>query len=294
MDRTPFAVASIVSVQLGATVASSLFDVVGAAGTVLLRQGVAAVVLLAITRPHRAGRTAADWRAVAALGAVLATMNLSFYAAVERLPLGIAVTIELLGPLGLAAVLSRGARQWVCVGAATCGVVLLAWPRADATLDPVGVTFAVIAATGWAGYIVCNRHLGRRFAGADGLAMAMAFAALLVAPAGVSAAGRHLLEPSTLAIGVVVAMLSAAVPFALELHALRAIDARTFGIIMSTSPCVAALLGVLFLHERLDAGQVLAIGVVSVASVAAARSDVASRRTAGAVEGSDQVAVASP
>jgi inner membrane transporter RhtA len=226
--------ASIVSVQLGAAIASSLFDRVGAPGTVLLRQGMAAAVLLAIARPRLRGRHRHEWRVVCVFGLVLAAMNVCFYEAVERLPLGIAVTIELFGPLGLAASLSRRRREFAYVLLAAVGVVLLG--GATHRLDRVGVAFDLVAAAGWASYILLSRRTGRSFEGVDGLALAMAVATIAVAPLGIATGGLQLLKPAALVTGLAVAMLLAAIPFSLEIHALRAVGPRTFGVIMSTQP----------------------------------------------------------
>jgi inner membrane transporter RhtA len=268
VTRIPLVGASIVSVQLGAAIASSLFDRVGAPGTVLLRQGLAAAVLLAIARPRLTGRQRGDWGVVCAFGLVLAAMNLCFYEAVERLPLGIAVTIELFGPLGLAASLSRRRREFAYVLLAAIGVLLLG--GATQHLDPAGVAFDLVAATGWASYILLSRRTGSRFDGVDGLALAMVVATVAIAPLGIATAGVRLLEPHALLIGLAVAMLSAAIPFTLEIHALRAVGPRTFGVVMSSSPAVAGVMGWVVLHEALGWLQAAAIGCVVVASVGTA------------------------
>jgi inner membrane transporter RhtA len=260
--------ASVVSVQLGAAIAASLFDRVGAPGTVLLRQGFAAGVLLVIARPQLSGRSRADWSVVCSFGLVLAAMNVCFYEAVDRLPLGVAVTIELFGPLGLAAGLSRTAREVAYVVLAAVGVVLLG--GATHHLDGIGVVFALCAALGWATYILLSRRIGRRFDGIDGLALAMVVATAAVAPLGIATGGTRLLEPGALATGVAVAMLSAAIPFSLELHALRVVGPRAFGVIMSTSPAVAAALGWVLLAEPLHTPQAAAIGFVVLASAGTA------------------------
>ena len=268
MNRIPLVGASIVSVQLGAAIASSLFHTVGAPGTVLLRQGLAAAVMITIARPTVRGRSASDWRVVCVFGLVLAAMNVCFYEAVERLPLGIAVTIELFGPLGLAASLSRRRREFAYVLLAAVGVVMLG--GVTQRLDRVGVAFDLVAAVGWATYILLSRRTGRSFDGVDGLALAMVVATVAVAPLGVVTGGRQLLEPHALLIGLAVAMLSAAIPFSLEIHALRAVGPRTFGVIMSTSPAVAAVMGWLVLNEQLGWLQAAAIGCVVAASAGTA------------------------
>jgi inner membrane transporter RhtA len=260
--------ASVTSVQLGAAVAASLFHRLGAPGTVLLRQGLAAAVLLAVARPGIAGRPRRDWRLVLVFGLVLAAMNVCFYEAVARLPLGIAVTIELFGPLGLAAALSRTAREWGYVALAVVGVVLLG--GATHHLDRIGVVFALAAAIGWASYILLSRRTGRSFDGVDGLALAMVVATVAVAPFGIATGGARLIQPGALATGFAVAMLSAAIPFSLELHALRAVGPRTFGVVMSTSPAIAAAMGWAVLGESLGPLQAAAIACVVVASAGTA------------------------
>jgi len=237
VSRVPLVGVSIVSVQLGAAIAASLFDRLGAPGTVLLRQGLAAVVLISVTRPRVRGRHRRDWHVVATFGLVLAAMNVCFYEALERLPLGLAVTIELFGPLGLAAALSRTAREVSYLALAVVGVVLLGGVTDH--VDLAGVGFAVTAAGGWASYIMLSRRTGSQFEGVEGLALAMVVATAAVAPLGIVTGGARLVEPRMLAIGLAVAMLSAAIPFTLELHALRSVGPRTFGVIMSTSPAVA-------------------------------------------------------
>ncbi len=269
-SRLPHVAVSIISVQVGAAIATTVFVQVGAAGTVLLRQAFAALVLLVIARPAVRGRSTADWLHIVLFGLTFAAMNLCFYEAIDRLPLGIAVTIELLGPLGLAAVLSRSARHLGCVILATIGVLVLGRGiGGTGHVDLTGVLFDLAAAAGWATYIVLNRRVGARVSGTDGLALAMAIAAVTITPIGVHAGGRALLHPAVLGAGFAVAMLSAALPFTLEMHALRAVPPVTFGVLMSLSPAVAATVGWLFLGEHLGLGQVVAIGCVVAASVAA-------------------------
>jgi inner membrane transporter RhtA len=264
-NRTWLLAVSIISVQIGAGYAGRLMDDVGPAGVVVLRQGLAALVLLAVTRPRLRGRSRAQWRTIVAFGVILAVMNLTFYAAVERLPLGVAVTIELLGPLGLAAALSRRAVEFVWVGVAVVGVVMLG--EGEGSLDPLGIVFVLIAAACWAAYIMVSRRAGQQSSGADSLALAMSIAALIAAPLGLRA-GSALLDPHVLWIGLVVAVLAALVPFSVELVALRSVPPRVFGVLMSMSPVVATLSGFVLLDERLTAMQVTGMGVVIAASMA--------------------------
>ncbi|APU19361.1 putative permease, DMT superfamily [Actinoalloteichus sp. GBA129-24] len=253
------------SVQFGAAVAVSLFVLLGPVGTVALRLTLAALVLLAITRPRLRGRTRGDLISVVGLGLALATMNIGIYEAMARMPLGPAVTLEFLGPLGLAVVLSRRLRDVAWVLLAGAGVILLSSGGFD-RLDPVGVLFSLGAGAGWACYILLSAQAGRRFPGVQGLALAMCVAAVIALPLGIASAGTALFVPSTLAVALAVALLSSVLPYSVEMHALRRIPARVFGVLMSLGPAMAALAGFLVLGQRLSIVEVVAIGLVIVAS----------------------------
>jgi inner membrane transporter RhtA len=257
----------IVSVQVGAAVAERLFPVVGPGGAVLLRLALGAVILAAVSRP-RLGAVRGQLREALAFGAVLAAMNLSFYAAIDRIPLGPAVTVEFLGPLLLAVAVSRRRLDVVWAVVAGLGVVALSWQSGASGLDPVGVGLAALAGACWAGYIVLSQRLGAAAPGLAGLAVAVAAAALVAAPFGLAQGGLRLLEPRTLLLGAAVGLLSSAVPYALELMALRRLAAGTFGILMSIEPAVGALAGLLLLGEGLRPLQVLGIALVCLASAA--------------------------
>ncbi|MFI9817882.1 EamA family transporter [Saccharothrix variisporea] len=259
----------VVSVQVGAAVAKQLFTMTGAAGTVTLRLVFAALVLALVWRPS----LRMDKRTllvVAGLGAVLGVMNLTFYQALERIPLGAAVTIEFLGPLAVAVL---GSRRWLdglwALLAAT-GVVLLT--GVDGGLELVGVLFALAAGGCWAGYILLTASLGSRTSDGKGLALAMVFGALVALPFGVAEAGTALLDPVVLVAGAAVALLSSVVPYSLELEALRRIPPRVFGVLMSLEPAVAAVAGLLVLGENLRPAQWVAVVCVVLASVGATRS----------------------
>lgn len=252
------------SVHTGAAIASTLMERVGPAGAVLLRQGLAAIVLLAVARPRIRSFDRARWLTVVAFGTVLAGMNLTFYAAVERIPLGLAVTIELLGPLGLAASLSRRAGDFGWVALAVGGVVLLGRPGGG--LDGLGVLLALLAALGWASYIALQRRAGSQSAGTDVLACSLTVAAILVLPIALADGGAGLASGRSLGLGVVVALLGALVPFSADLRALRDVPARVFGVLMSLSPAVASLVGFLLLDERLHGRELVGVGAVVVAS----------------------------
>ncbi|MGN9778869.1 EamA family transporter [Micromonospora sp. H33] len=258
------------SVQFGSAVAALLFPRSGVAGAVTLRLTVGAVLLLAVCRPRLRGHGRADWAAAAAFGVALAGMNSLFYQAIERIPLGPAVTLEVLGPLALSVLTARRAASWACALLALAGVALLGQGGFD-RLDPVGAALALGAGAMWAAYIVLSARVGRRFPGADGLALALTVAALLTLPIGVADAGSALLGPVVLALGGAVAVLSSVVPYTMELFALRRLPTATFAVLMSLGPAIAALAGWLVLRQALTVGEVLAIGLVIAASIGAVR-----------------------
>jgi len=261
----------VVSVQFGGALAATLIPRIGAAGTVTLRLGLGVVLLLAIARPRVCGRALRDWRAVLAFGAVLGLMNLSFYLALARLPLGVAVTIEFIGPLGLAAVLSRRRRDLVAVLVAAAGVVLVNGRDIHA-VNWAGVGFGLLAGLCWAGYVLLSAETGRRFAQLDGLALAMVVATVLVAPYGIASAGGELRGGHVLLVGAAVAVLSSVLPYSLELLALRRMRPVVFGVLMSLEPAVGALAGFLVLDQRLAVLQIAGMACVVAASIAVTRS----------------------
>ncbi|HJU98384.1 MAG TPA: EamA family transporter [Jiangellaceae bacterium] len=272
----------IVSVQVGAGLAKTLFDVLPPTAVVTLRLATSAVVLVLLARGalrNRMGRwSRSDLTVAVAFGAVLATMNVAIYESFARIPLGIAVTIEFLGPLGVAVAFSRRRLDLVWVLLAAAGVLLLT--RGDAGgLDPAGVGFALLAAAGWAAYILLSVATGRRFPGSSGLALASVVGTLLVLPVGVAAGGADLLRPEYLAIGAGIGLLSSAIPYSLELEALRRLPAKLFGILMSLEPAVAALVGLVILGEVLHAREWVAIGCVVTACLGATRSPAAPPET---------------
>ncbi|NYI04448.1 inner membrane transporter RhtA [Allostreptomyces psammosilenae] len=286
--------AGALSLQFGAALAASLFPMAGPLGVVTLRLGVAAVVLLAVARPAVRGYGRRDWAVVISFGLALAAMNASFYQAIDRVPLGVAVTLEFLGPLGLAVVGSRRLVDLVWVALAGTGVLLLgeAGTAGDAgSLDPLGVGFALLAGACWAAYILLAARAGARFPRADGLALAMAIGAVAVLPFGVVDAGAALLDTRVLLLGAGVALLSSVLPYTLELMALRRLSPGTFGVLMSLEPAVAALAGWLVLDQALGAWQSLAIALVVVAGAGAVRSgrpaDAGPRSRPAAEEGAD-------
>ena len=260
-------VGAIASLQLGAALATTLFDDLGPPGAVLLRTGFGALILGAIWRPGLPGRGDVALRDAVLLGLVLAGMNLSFYAALDRIPLGITVTLEFTGPLGIAIAGSRRASDLVWVGLAAGGIVLLS--PLHGSLDTLGVAFALLAGCFWAAYIVLAARVGRAFPGGRGLALAMVVATLALIPVGVAGGGEALGDPRLLAIGLAVAVLSSAIPYSLELEALRRIRQGTFGVLMSLEPAVGALVGLVALGQELSASEAIAIALVVAASAGA-------------------------
>jgi inner membrane transporter RhtA len=261
---------SAMSLQFGSAVAATLFPRAGALGVVALRLVFSAVLMLAVCRPRVRGHSRTDWAAVTGLGVALGTMNTLFYQAVERIPLGAAVTLELLGPLVLSVAGSRRLLSLLWAGLALAGVYLLG-SSGMGSLTFAGTAFALAAGAMWVAYILFNSRTGARFPKADGLALALALAAVLSAPLGVASAGRALLDPVTLALGAAVAVLSSGVPYTLELFALRRLPAPTFALLMSLMPVAATAAGFLVLGQRLGAVELAAVALVVVASMGAVR-----------------------
>ncbi|MFG2791532.1 DMT family transporter [Streptomyces sp. NPDC048419] len=265
------------SVQFGAALAVSLMPRAGALGVVTLRLIAAAVVLLVVCRPRLRGHSRADWGTVVVFGVAMGAMNGLFYQAADRIPLGAAVTLEVLGPLALSVFASRRALNAVWAALALGGVVLLSG-GGFGDLDPVGVAFALGAGAMWAAYIVFSARTGRRFPQADGLALAMTVGALLMLPLGIAESGSKLTDPTTIALGSAVAVLSSVLPYTLELLALRRLPASTFAIMMSLEPALAATAGFLILGQALSAVQAAAIAMVIGASMGAVRTQVGRRK----------------
>jgi inner membrane transporter RhtA len=281
-DRIPptlLVLAAVSSVQFGGALAKTLFDDVGPGGTVFLRVLFAAVVLAAVWRPALTGRSAGDWRLVLSYSVALVAMNLSFYEALERIPLGIAVTFEFVGPLGVAVFGSRRPVDLVWVVLAAAGILLLS-DFGGASLDGWGVALAVIAGGFWAAYILLSARVGQVFPGGDGLALAMLVAVVPLAPFGIAQGGGDLLVPWIIVVGFAAGILSSALPYTLELEALRRLPTAVFGVLMSLEPAVAALAGFAILGEDLVAREVAAILLVVVASAGAARGATVAPRDA--------------
>lgn len=273
LDRTPaqaLVLSGVVSIQFGAALAATLFDDLGASGTSALRLGFAGLVMLLVVRPSVRDRTPEALRLAVVFGLCLGAMNFTFYEALDRIPLGVAVTIEFAGPLGVAVLTSRRRLDLAWAALAAVGILLLADPGGG-SLDAVGVAFALAAAFFWGAYILLAQAAGRHFEGSQGVALAMAVAALVPLGPGIGQAGADLLEPGLLAAGAGVALLSSVVPYTLETEALRRLPANVFGVLMSLEPAVAAVAGFLVLSQDLGVRELLAIGCVVTASVGISR-----------------------
>lgn len=269
---------SIVSVQCGAALATTLFDEIGAAGAVFLRATFGALALLALTRA--APLRVREWphRDVILLAVSVAAVNIFFYAALERLPLGITVTLEFVGPLGVALAGSRRQRDLVWALLAAIGIVLLSDGTGGEGVDALGVVLALTAGAFWAAYIVQSDRVGALGPGPDGATMAAVISALLVAPFGLAQGGGEIFTPAHLLVGAAVGTLSTAVPYVFEMEALRRLPRAVFGVLMSLEPAVAAAIGFLALSQTLDLIEILAISLVVIASAGALRSAAFSPR----------------
>jgi inner membrane transporter RhtA len=272
-DRIPptlLVLAAVSSVQFGGAFAKTLFDEIGPGGTAFLRVLFAALILAALWRPAVRGLSRAEWQLAVAYGFALVAMNLTFYEALDRIPLGIAVTFEFVGPLGVAIAGSRRPLDLLWVALAAAGILLLS-DFGGADLDSLGVALALLAGCFWAAYILLAARVGRAFEGANGLAIGMCAGALMLLPFGIADAGGDLITGETLAIALAVAVLSSVIPYSLELEALRRMPAGVFGVLMSLEPAAAALAGFIVLDEGLATREVVAIALVVAASAGAAR-----------------------
>lgn len=257
---------SSLSVQVGTALAKSLFDILDPTSAAFVTKLLAALLLLAIWRPrlHRHGWS--DYGLIMLLGLSIAGMSLAFYGAVARIPMGVASTIEFIGPLGVAI---AGSRRWIdglWVTMALAGIVLLT-PINNAALDPTGVTLAFVSGGCWAAFILVSGPAGRAFTGGTGLALGMAIASAALLPIGVAHSGLNLLQPQVLVVGLVVACLGTLVPYSLEFRALRSLPPRVFGVLISIEPAIAALVGLVLLGEELQSRSILAILLVTGASI---------------------------
>jgi inner membrane transporter RhtA len=282
LSRAPspaLVVGGIASVQFGSALAATLFARIGPGGAVLLRLLTATIALGLIWRPRLRTTARRDQLLAVGFGLILAGMNLTFYHSIQRIPLGIAVTIEFVGPLGVAVLGSRRPLDLLWVGLAIAGIVALMHGDVH-SLDPLGVGLALAAGVLWGAYILVNARLGQAFADGSGLSLAMAVATVVTLPVGAVEGGSRLLTAHALLLGAAVGMLSSAIPYSFELEALRRIATRVFGVLMSLEPAMAALAGFLVLSQSLSTREGVGIALVIAASVGASIS--ASRRAAAA------------
>lgn len=263
---------SIVSVQSGSALATKLFDQVGTGGATLLRSGFGALILLVVARRSLPALRNSQLHDIVLFGLILAAMNVSFYAAIDRIPLGVAVTLEFTGPLAVAVFGSRRRRDLLWAGLAAAGILLLSDGFGGGGIDALGAGLALLAGALWGCYILQSARVGASYPGLGGLACAIAVSTLLVFPVGIAQGGGDFLNLSVLAIGLGLGLLSSAIPYALELEALRRLPNAVFGVLMSLEPAVAALIGFLVLSQDLAATEVVAIGLVVTASAGALRS----------------------
>jgi inner membrane transporter RhtA len=254
------------AIQLGMALSKTLFDSLGAISVAFICKGLGALLLWVIWRP-RLHHHWQEYLIVGLYGLIIACMSLAYYSAIERIPLGIASTLEFVGPLGVAIAGSRRPLDLLWVAFAAAGVILIAPIHSNTTLDSVGIGFALLAGLCWAGYILLSAPVGRAMPGGTGLALGMAFATLFMAPVGVVHSSGALLNPSVFMIGLLAAFLTTVMPYSLEFAALKRMSPRIFGVLMSIEPAIAALVGLLFLHESLDGRSLVAIALVMTAAI---------------------------
>jgi inner membrane transporter RhtA len=256
---------SALSAQAGAALATQAFPALGPAGVVAVRQWVASALMLATVRPRFWAFTARQWRPVLALALVYAVMNVSLYMAIDRIGLGLGVTIEFLGPLAVAVAASRRAADYGCALLAGAAAVVLSRP--EPSTDYVGISLAVLAAGGWGGYIVMNRIMGTRFTGVEGSAVAGSLSALLYVPVGIWMLATHAVTGTAVLHAALAGILCTVVPMTADFRALRKVPARFYGVFMSINPLLAALIGLIVLNQSLGLIDWVAIAAIVTANV---------------------------
>ena len=263
---------AMLSIQFGATQAKMLFVELSPAVITLLRTSLAAVFLLVLFRPWRQALSQKAWQQIAVYGVILGLMNLTFYLALQRIPLGIAVALEFVGPLGVALLASRRVIDLVWIALAALGIyLLLPWAGVSSALDPVGVGLALGAGLCWGLYIIFGKRIGDHATTQQAASYGMVFAALAVAPLGLYEFEAQAMTPRLWMLGVLVAVLSSAIPYTLEMFVMRRMDSKTFGTLMSIEPALAALMGLVVLGERLDTIHLLAMLAIVIACFGSTR-----------------------
>jgi inner membrane transporter RhtA len=252
--------------QAGTATSKQLFEALGPIGAVFICKAIAALLMLLIWRPQLQNRTWREYVLVAGLGLAIVGLSLAFYEAIARIPLGIASALDFVGPLSVAVFSSRRLLDLVWVILAATGVILLT-PVSGAALDPLGVTFGLLSAGSWAGFILLSAPVGRAFSGGSGLSLAMAIATLIMLPLGIHAGGSALLKPSILTLALGIAILGVILPYSLEFKALSRLPPRVYGVLISIEPAIAALVGLLFLGEQLEFRNLVAIAMVTTAAM---------------------------
>ena len=262
----PAVLLAIISVQGGAAIAKGIFPIMGAAGTVALRIAISAIILCTLNRPKLKEISKKQWKLIFWYGLVLGAMNTSFYLSLSKIPLGLAVTFEFIGPLLLAVATSRKALDFIWIFLAALGITLIAPWSANSNIDWIGAALALLAGAFWAGYIVLGGKLARLMDGPQAVSVGLLFASLIAVPAGLIEGNFSNLNAHMLLLGLGIALLSSAIPYTLEMSALKHIPAKTFSILMSLEPATAAICGLLFLHEYLSIYEWAAIALVVAAS----------------------------
>ncbi len=268
LPPVPAVFGSILSVQIGAAMAKSLFPALGATGTTTLRIGLSAIMLILVNRPNLTKLSRPQWNAVISYGICLGAMNGIYYLALSRIPLGMAVTLEFIGPLVLAVVGSKRKIEFLWVLLAAAGIALIA-PWNGKGIDLFGAGMALLAGVFWAGYILLGRRTSTVMEGKQAVTIGMIFATLVILPFGISGGGLLHFTPLMILPAVALALFSSAIPFSLEIYALKHIPPKTFSILMSLEPAVASICGMIFLKEFLSLTEWMAVSLVVIASAGA-------------------------
>ena len=268
IPAVPAVLLAIISFQCGAALAKGIFPVLGAVATSSLRIVLSAIILIIFNRPNIRNLTRAQWKAVALYGLTLGAMNVIFYMAIARIPLGLGVALEFIGPLVLALTGSKRIIDFLWVVLAAAGIIMIE-PWGNKTIDIIGVLLALLAGAFWAAYILIGGHISKIMDSGKAVTIGMIFASMLVLPIAIADGLLSHLRPAMFVSGLGLALLSSAIPFTLEMSALRKIPAKTFSILMSLEPAVAALSGLIFLHEYLSFYEWLAVVLIIVASAGA-------------------------